>query len=144
MGRRKRKSDSAYNHTPTTLLVALSGGACAFITVESTAGDALEAWGHRRNRLPAWQIHMGSLCAWAVAFFVFLFLLEFLETGSRSTAWRSSAPWLPLSGIAALATAVHIPVVLVLIVGSGYSVWAYRRTCSARRLTGPYRGKETE
>ena len=37
MARRKKRSSYEYNHTPTTLLVALFGGACAFIAVETTS-----------------------------------------------------------------------------------------------------------
>ncbi len=77
-----------------------------------------------------------------ITFFVFLFILEFLETRSRITAWRSSAPWLPLAGFTALATIVHIPYCIVLLTGASYAVWAYRRTCSVRRTPGARNGKE--
>ena len=40
MGQRKKQSSHEYNHSPTTLLVALFGGACVVLTVESIAGDA--------------------------------------------------------------------------------------------------------
>ena len=133
MGQRKKQSSHEYNHSPTTLLVALFGGACVFITVESIYGDANDAGWKQMNRLPAWQVHMGSGCVGIITFFVFLFILEFLETRSRITAWRSSAPWLPLVGLTALATLVHIPFYIVLLVGASYTVWAYRRTCSVRR-----------
>jgi hypothetical protein len=33
MGKRKRRSSHEFNHTPTTLLMALFGGACAFIAI---------------------------------------------------------------------------------------------------------------
>ncbi len=103
----------------------------------------MQAWGQRRNTLPSWQAHMGSVCVCTPTFFVSLFLLEYLETGSRETAWRSSAPWLPLAGIAALAAAVHIPLLLVLAAASCCATWAYRRTCRVRRAHAPRRGRDT-
>jgi hypothetical protein len=133
MGQRKKQSSHDYNHSPTTLLVALFGGACAFITVESIYGDANDAGWQEMNRFPAWQVHMGSVCVGIITFFVFLFILEFMETKSKITAWRSSAPWLPLVGLTALATFVHIPFYILLLVSASYAVWAYRRTCSVRR-----------
>jgi uncharacterized protein (DUF983 family) len=142
MAQRKKRTSNEYSHTPTTLLVALFGGACAFITVESICGDANDAGWQQMNRLPAWQVHMGAVCVGIITFFVFLFVLEFLETKSRVTAWRSSAPWLPLAGLTALATLVHIPFYIVLLVGSSYAVWAYRRTCSVRRSPVSQKGKE--
>ena len=138
----KKKGSCEYNDTSITLLVALFGGACAFITVESICGDANDAGWQQMNRLPAWQVHMGSACVGIVTFFVFLFILEFLETKSRITAWRSSAPWLPLVGFTALATIVHIPFCIVLLAGSSYAVWAYRRTSSVRRAPGSRKGEE--
>jgi hypothetical protein len=138
----KKKGSCEYNDTSITLLVALFGGACAFITVESICGDANDAGWQQMNRLPAWQVHMGSACVGIVTFFVFLFILEFLETKSRITAWRSSAPWLPLVGFTALATIVHIPFCIVLLAGSSYAVWAYRRTSSVRHAPRSSKVKE--
>jgi hypothetical protein len=42
MGRRKSRSSHEYSHTPTTLMVALLGGSCAFIAVETTLPDVLD------------------------------------------------------------------------------------------------------
>jgi hypothetical protein len=132
MAQGKKKASNEYIHTPTTLLVALFGGACGFITVESICGDANDAGWQQMNRLPAWQVHMGLVCVGIMTFFVFLFILEFLETKSRITAWRSSAPWLPLVGLTALATVIHIPICVVFLIGGSYAVWAYRRAYSVR------------
>jgi hypothetical protein len=123
--------------------VAAFGGACAILTVESTFNDGMDMWEHQMSRLTAWQIHMGSACVGVITFFVFLFILEFLETRSRITAWRSSAPWLPLIGFTALATIVHIPFCIVLLAGVSYAVWAYRRTSSVRRAPSARKEKET-
>jgi hypothetical protein len=134
MEKRKVQPSHDYNHTPATLLMALFGGACAFITVESTLPDAMESLEHHMNKLPGWQVHMGSACFGIIAFLTFLFSLELLETRSKRTAWRCSAPWLPLFGLTAIATAVHIPFYLVALLGAIYDVFAYRWTSSVRRL----------
>jgi hypothetical protein len=133
VGHKRKSGSNEYNDTMTTLLVALFCGACAVLTIESYGGDAKDAGWLRMERVPAWQLHIGTVCVGIITFFVFLFILEFLETRSRITAWRSSAPWLPLVGLTALATLVHIPFYIVLLVGASYTVWAYRRTCSVRR-----------
>ena len=133
MGRRNNPSNYEYNHTPTTLLLALLGGSCAFIAVETTLPDVMDVWGSQMNKFPGWQFHMGSACSGIVTFFTFLFLLELHETKSRITAWRSSAPWLPLVGLTLLATIVHIPYYIVILVGTICGVWAYRQTSSVRR-----------
>lgn len=134
MGRRKNRSGDEYSYTPTTLMVALLGGSCAFLAVETTLPDVLDVWGSQMNKLPGWQFHMGSACSGIVTFFTFLFLLELHETKSRITAWRSSAPWLPLVGLTLLATIIHIPYFIVILVGAICGIWAYRQTSSVRRL----------
>jgi len=133
MGQRKEKTSYEFNHTPTTLLVALFGGACGFIAIESTIGDAMDAWGLQMKRVSSWQVHMGSTCVGVATFFIFLFILELMETKSKITAWRSSVPWLPLVLPTALATFVHVPFYIVIVICAGYAVWAYHRTCSVRR-----------
>lgn len=131
---KKKKSSYEYHDTPTTLLVASFGGACAFITVLNTIGDIVESLGHQATKLLAWQVNMGALCVGIATFFVFLYVLELLETRSKATAWRSSAPWLPLAGLTAIATVIHIPFYIVALIGAIYGVWAYRRTSNVRRL----------
>jgi hypothetical protein len=133
MGRRKNRSSDEYSHTPTTLLVALFGGACAFIAVEIFLPDLLELWEPQIGKFPGWQFHMGSACSGIVTFFTILFLLELHETKSRITAWRSSAPWLPLVGITLLATIIHIPYFIVIPVGAIFGVRACLQTSSVRR-----------
>lgn len=131
----KNKPAYEYHDTPTTLLVALFGGACAFITVVNTIGDIVESLGHQAKKLLAWQVNMGALCVGVATFFVFLFILELLETRSKITAWRSSAPWLPLAGLTAIATVIHVPFYVVAPIGAIYGIWAYHRTNRVRRLT---------
>jgi hypothetical protein len=132
MGRRKNRSSYEYNHTPTTLLVALFGSACAFIAVEIFLPDLLELWGRQLGKFPGWQFHMGATFIEILTFFALLFLLELFETRSRLTAWRASAPWLPLVTLTMLATIIHIPYYIVILAGAIYGLWAYRRTSSVR------------
>lgn len=133
MGRRKNRSSCAYNHTPTTLLMAVFGGSCAFIAVETTLPDIMDVWGSQMNKFPGWQFHMGSTFGGVITFFAFLFFLELHETRSRITAWRSSAPWLSLVGLTLLATIIHIPYYIVILAGTLCGAWAYRQTASVRR-----------
>lgn len=142
MGQRKNNASYEYNDTLRTLLVALFFSVCSVLAIESIAGDAKDAGWLHMDRVPAWQLHMGAACVGIMTFFVFLYILELLETKSRLTAWRSSAPWLPLVGLTALTTVVHISFCVVLLVSSGYAAWAYRRTCSVRRSSGSPKGRE--
>jgi hypothetical protein len=114
-------------------MVALLGGSSAFLVVETTLPDLIDLWGSRMNKLPGWQFHMGSACGGVMTFFAFLFLLELHETRSRITAWRSSAPWLTVVGLTLLATIIHIPYCIVILIGTICGVWAYRQTSSVRR-----------
>jgi hypothetical protein len=132
----RKDASYEYNDTSRTLLVALFYGACAVLTLVIYGGGGKDAGWLLMDRVPAWQLHMGVTCVGLITFFVFLCILEFLETKSRTTAWRSSAPWLPLVGLTALATSVHVPIYVVFLVGGSYAVWAYRRTCSVRRTPG--------
>jgi hypothetical protein len=136
MAKGKKRSNYEYNHTPKTLLMALFGGVCTFIAIETTLPDLMELWGRHMSELTAWQVHMGSACGGITAFFTFVFTLGVFETKSRRTAWRSSAPWLPLIGLALLATIVYIPLYIVILAGTLYGVWAYRQTCRVRRVEG--------
>lgn len=130
----KKKSTYEYFHLPTTLLVASFGGACAFYTIENTIDDILESWGHHANKPLEWQVNMGALCVGTLTFVVFLSILQVLETRSKLTAWRSSASWVPLIGLTAVDTVLHIPFYVVALAGASYGVWAYRRTSGVRRL----------
>jgi hypothetical protein len=132
MVKRKRRPNYEYNDTLTTLLIAVFGGACAFISVESTLPNVMDLWERQMGKLPEWKIHMGSACCGTITFFIFLFILEVHETRSRITAWRSSAPWLPLIGLTLLATMIDIPYYIVIPVGTISGVWAYRQTSSVR------------
>jgi hypothetical protein len=133
MGRRKNRSRDEYSRTSITLIVALLAGTCAFIAVETTLPDVIDGLGGQLDKFPGWQFHMGSACGGIATFFAFLFLLEWHETKSRITAWRASAPWLPLVGLTLLAAIIHIPYYIVILLAMIGAVWAYRQTASVRR-----------
>ncbi len=137
MRKRKQQLRYEFNHTPTTVLMALFCGACGFITVESFFQEIMDLFSNRTNMVHAWQVHMGSVCVGIMTFVASLFLLEVFETKSSVIAWHSSWPWLPLVGLTAISTAVHIPFYFVAVIGAIYGIWAYRRTNSVRRLTRP-------
>jgi hypothetical protein len=138
----KRQESHEYHNTVMTLLVALFGGACTLIAVESVLGNIKDTGWQQLHKVAEWQLHTGSACIGTITFIVFLFALELLETNSRIIAWRSSVPWLPLVGFTALATFVHIPFWTILLVTCSYSAWAYNRTCSVRRSSSARRHKE--
>jgi hypothetical protein len=133
MRKPKKRSSDESSHAPSALLIAVFGGACSLIASEVTVPDVMESWGRKMDRLPAWQVHRGSVCIGIIAFFICLLILETRETKSRIAAWRSSAPWLPLIGLTAVATIIHIPFYLVILAGSAYCIWAYRQSSGARR-----------
>jgi UDP-N-acetylglucosamine:LPS N-acetylglucosamine transferase len=60
MGKHKKQLRHEFNHTPTTVLMAVFGGACGFITVESFFQDIMELLSNRTNLVHAWQVHMGQ------------------------------------------------------------------------------------
>lgn len=84
------------------------------------------------RQLPGWRAHMGSAWMGTLAFVTALFLLENLGGQSRSRALRSAIPWLPLVALAGLATAIHIPISLVILAAAFYSPWAYLRMRTIR------------
>jgi hypothetical protein len=133
MGKRKKQLRYEFNHAPTTVLMAVFGGACGFITAESFFEEIIDLFSYPTTKVPAWQVHMGSVCAGIITFVAFLFMLEVFETRSRAIAWHSSWPWLPLVGLTAISTVVHVPLYFVAPLSAICIVWAYRRTNSARR-----------
>jgi hypothetical protein len=139
MGKRKTKRSEDFNDTLITILVALFFGACAVLAIEAVLGALEDAGWQLIGSIPSWQLHMGAACGGTITFFAYLYILQFIETDSKLTAWRSSAPWLPLVGLTALATTVYIPFYIVFLIGGGYAVWAYRRTRDVRR--GPRKRK---
>ena len=104
------------------------------LLLRSTLPDVMDVWGSQMSKVPGWQFHMGSACSGIMTFFAFLFLPELHETRSRITAWRSSAPWLLLVALTLLATVIHVPYYIVILVGTTCGVWAYRQTSKVRRL----------
>ena len=125
-----KRNKPEYEIDPTLVALAVSclGGAGGLYSAEILYGALLDSGTSDIPGLPSWRAHMGSICVGMVAFVITFFLLEALGRKSKTIAWRSSVPWLPLIVLTAVATAIHIPIYAVIITGAIYSVWAYRRT----------------
>jgi hypothetical protein len=132
MGKRTKQSNDGMDPTLIALLVASLGGAGIIFYADSAWDDVRKSVGQHAPTTPGWQVHMGSTCSGAAAFVVILFLLELLGRQSKIAACRSSWPWLPLIGLTALATLIHIPVYAVVPIGVVSAAWAYRRTRNVR------------
>jgi hypothetical protein len=122
--------EPTYPSLPPIFIAALFGGAMLQYT-EFVYMSATDDNGHAFD-IPMWRVHMGSACLGSVAFMIALFCFEALERRSRSLALRLTVPWIPLVGITGLATIIHIPIVIVVVCGLVYVVWAYRRFRAAR------------
>ncbi len=109
-------------------LFGLGGVYCAEIVYDVMR----DAGASEIPQLPGWRAHMASACVGSVAFVTCLFLLESLGKRSRGVALRSAGLWFPLVALTGLATAVHIPVYLVILLAALYSPWAYLRTREVR------------
>jgi hypothetical protein len=116
------------------MAVALAAlfGAGAFYCAEIIYDNIKDSGAPDMRQLPGWRAHMGSACVGSLAFVTALFLLESLGRRSRLVAARSAVPWLPIVALTGLATAVHIPICVVIVVAAIYSPWAYLRTRAAR------------
>jgi hypothetical protein len=127
MKKRQEQPNREFEQTFFALLIAFLGGGgvsfyfgSAFFDLQSTGDQSI-------RKLSGWQVNMGAICIGLMAFVVILFCLEVLSKRSKIAGWRSSWPWLPLVGLTALATFVHIPVYLVIPAGAIHGTWACRR-----------------
>lgn len=132
VAKRKKQPEYAIDPTPTALAVGIFGGAAALYATEVIYSDMRDSGAPDIPGLPNWRAHMGAVCVGSIAFVVTFFLMESLGRKSKVIAWRSSVPWLPLIALTAVATAIHIPIYVVIVSGTLYSVWAYRRTRAIR------------
>lgn len=132
MPKRKKRSEVESNSTPMALALAAMAGASVIYIGEILYSSLREMGAQVFVRLPSWRAHMGSACGGVLAFVVSFFLLESLGRQSREMAWRTSTPWLPLIALTALATAIHIPIFVVVVAALIYCVYAYRRTVAMR------------
>lgn len=130
---RKRKQKPT--HSPEQTVIAFGIGCLAsagIAYVLETTYDYMIDTGEKLTGLPGWRAHMGTACLGLSVFTLTFYLLEVLGRKSRTDAWRTSSPWLPLVGLTAAATVVHMPAYLVLVVSLVYGVWAFRRMRSIR------------
>jgi hypothetical protein len=128
--------------TTGALVIGFLGGLGILIFGESLLGDIQgEGESHARS-LASWQIHMGAACMGTAAFIVILFLLELLGCKSKVSAWRATWPWLPLVGLTALATVIHFPAYVVILMCGLDVGLAYYKARATRRASNPW-GKST-
>lgn len=118
--------------TTFALLVGFLGGLGIVTYGESLLGDIQSEGDLHAPSLANWQVHMGAACMGTAGFVVIFFLFELLGRQSKMSAWRSSWPWLPLVGLTALATVMHIPAYAVILICVLEAVWAYHRTRAVR------------
>jgi hypothetical protein len=120
---RTRSSDPQF---PATLIAAMSGAAMfqytEFVYMSSTDNNGQPA------NIPIWRVHMGSVCLGSIGFVIALFCFEVLEKKSKSIAFNSAIRWLPLVALTGLASIIHIPAFIVIIVGFINGMWVYRRS----------------
>jgi hypothetical protein len=128
MKKAKRHKQKDQDSTPVAVTIATLCGATALYCGEIIYDNIKDSGAPDMRRLPGWRAHMASACIGTLAFVISLFLLESLGRRSKSSALRSTAPWLPLVALTGLATAIHIPSYLVALVTALYSPWAYLHT----------------
>lgn len=137
MGRKrtlnKFKSETkSADWTNPNVLIAMVCGVAIFQYVEFVFFSAVDENGHTAD-IPMWRVHMGSTCFGTAAFVVAIFCCEALEHKSKKRALRFAIPWLPLLGLTALATIIHFPIFIVIILGLSYGGWVYVRSRTGQR-----------
>jgi len=130
--RNREQPDVGMSLTSFALLVALLGGLGILFYGESLLGDIQSGGAPHGSSLANWQVHMGAICMGAAAFITILFLMELLSRQSKIDAWRTSWPWLPLVGVTAVATFIHVPSYAVIFICATVTVWAYVKTVRGR------------
>jgi hypothetical protein len=128
-GRRQR---SVTNYTPMAVALAAAIGITALQCAEIVYDNGRDERVPHNPGAAMWRVHMGCTCAGCVAFAIALFCLERLGRGSMLLALRSTIPWLPTIALTGLATAIHIPMYVVIPLIILYGLWAYRRTLAVR------------
>jgi len=128
--------------TTGALVIGVLGGLGIVIYGESLLGDIQGTGDSHPGNLANWQVDMGAACMGTAAFIVIFFLLELLGHKSKAHAWRATWPWLPLVGLTALASVIHFPVYVVILMCALDVGWAFYKTWAGRRASNP-RGKVT-
>jgi hypothetical protein len=131
---KKKQPDADWvcDPTPTALAVACFGGTCGMYTAALIYDSLTESGSATIPWLLPWRAHMAIACVGVVSFIVSLYFLEVLGRRSKHKAWKSSASWLPLVALTGSATVIHVPTYAVILVGTVYGGWAYRRTRAVR------------
>ena len=126
--KKQKQEDDGTRATSLALIIAFLGGLGIYMYGENLFGDIQSGGDPHGSSLGNWQVHMGAICLGTAAFVTILFLMELPSRQSRTDAWRTSWPWLPLVGVTATATVIHIPTYAVIVVCAIECTWAGLRT----------------
>ena len=127
-----RRQKGTSDFTSMAVALAAAFGIGAFQCAEIIYDDSRDAGIAANPGAGMWRVHMGCACVGCAAFVIALFCLERLGRGSMVSALRSIIPWLPLIALTGIATAIHIPMYVVIPLIILYGLWAYRRTLAVR------------
>jgi hypothetical protein len=129
MKRKSRTRDNAKfeDTVHLTMVIAVLVGAAMIQYTEFVFFSARDANGHTAD-IPMWRVHMGSACLGTIAFMIVLFCCDTLGHKSKRRALRLAIPWLPLVGLTGLASIIHIPILIVIILGLTYGAWVFFRS----------------
>lgn len=130
--KKARRHKQIKDSTPMAVTIATLCGATALYCGEIIYDSIKDSGAPDMRHLPGWRAHMASACVGTLIFVISLFLLESLSRRSKSSALRSTVPWLPLVALTGLATAIHVPTYIVALLTVLYSPWAYLHTRPAR------------
>jgi hypothetical protein len=133
--KKARETQDDLEVTTGALAIGFLGGLGIVNYGESLLGDIQGTGESHARSLANWQVHMGAACMGTAAFVVILFLLVLLGHKSKVSAWRFTLPWLPLVGLTALATAIHFPAYVVILMCALDVAWAYYKTRVARETS---------
>lgn len=111
--------------------IGLMASLAVCFMAESVVAD-LTASGIRLSGFPIWRMHRATACLGVSVFIVSFYSLETLGRKSKRTAWRATAPWVPLIALTAVATIVPVPVYALIVFALANGVWAFRRMNTVR------------
>jgi hypothetical protein len=123
----KKRERQTYSPDQTLVAFGIGWVACAGISyVAEIVYDDVVANGGKLPSIPDWRIHMATASLGITVFALTFYSLEALARGSKLTAWRSTAPWLPLVALTAAASFVHMPAYAMILACLLYSFCAFR------------------
>jgi hypothetical protein len=123
-----KRQKTAADSTPIAVAIATLFGTAALYCLEIIYDNIQDSGAPNLRQLPGWRAHMAFACVGTMAFVTSLFLLESLGGRPKRVALRSAVLWFPLVALTGFATAIHLPIYVVVLLATLYSPWAYLRT----------------